>query len=440
MLKRVGGIIADKSSRIIGLCIFNDIIRTADDTRTENPAARMAPIEKDDSGFLIPPKFSFPHHMSHKKNMPNDTFQMTSKQQIIARYTDGLSNVMAVNYYLYYLSTGSDEISNIMIMDSLTRISKMTGNPRIIKKGNKAMNGIISTKFGTLKDDDKKEKLFSSPSYDKINASFSKLYIKDALEMYNVLKGRKSNYDKIYQIRSLCNIGLLKRGEALELALKSENKFLIFVTALGDCNLEIAKSHIQFIIDSIENKTKNDLMSLYETIISIAVVAFAKLTTVETESIIPKIISKEFQSYDFPLIEEMFKYFKNHNFVAFVKKLPELEKILKDSFLTGRNASRIIENIKANVIVNFFMVYTNFPLKDFEKAIGLPYHEAYNLLLQKIKDFTILGKIDDINQTFIGGNQNQQYYENYSILTRTQIIRETYQNNKFISLYNSSMS
>ena len=238
----------------------------------------------------------------------------------------------------------------------------------------------------------------------------------------------------------MCNIGLLKRGEALELALKSENKFLIFVTALGDCNLEIAKSHIQFIIDSIENKTKNDLMSLYETIISIAVVAFAKLTTVETESIIPKIISKEFQSYDFPLIEEMFKYFKNHNFVAFVKKLPELEKILKDSFLTGRNASRIIENIKANVIVNFFMVYTNFPLKDFEKAIGLPYHEAYNLLLQKIKDFTILGKIDDINQTFIGGNQNQQYYENYSILTRTQIIRETYQNNKFISLYNSSMS
>lgn len=360
---------------------------------------------------------------------------MTSKQQIIVRYTDNLSDLLAVSYYMYYLSSGCDQVSSVMIYDSLAKISKSTGNQKLIESADLSLKGEIKLSYT------ENDKSSNAPkiSFETIHKLFHSLYVSDVLSTYKTLKPTLKNDDKIYTIRSLCNIALGMPRKALEYAVKSKDSLLIFVTAIGNMDFNIAKSYIQQIITSLEKKEKNEYMSVYETVISISMVTFATSTTIESESIIPRVLSKEIHSYEFPLIEEMYGYFIKRDFVSFVKKLPDFSEILKYSFQTSKNASDIINLIKANVIANFLMVYTNFPLNELEKVTGIPNQEAYNLLCRKIMDFTIHGKIDDVNKLYVCENHNEQFYENYSILTRTQIVRDTFQKQQFIKTYNTTI-
>ena len=114
----------------------------------------------------------------------------------------------------------------------------------------------------------------------------------------------------------------------------------------------------------------------------------------------------ENSSFSHNNLKEMVDLFVNRNFQQFLTKLPEIIEILNLSIYSSRSCSKFIEAIKENIIINEILPFSFTKLDDIQQKFDIPIEKIKIFIMRAIRSQRLNGKLDLVQNAFIGGISN----------------------------------
>ncbi|KAH0791292.1 hypothetical protein GPJ56_004760 [Histomonas meleagridis] len=356
---------------------------------------------------------------------------------------------MLACYSFHFLDTQHDEAAQVMLRESLSNLSTQCSNEAI----KKAISATILTKsrvpFGkraktvdqSLKSNEPREAV-KKTKLDELRTSFLSLYVEDALKFYKEYREEnRKNQDKIdkcYRIRATCHLALGNYTQALSLAQKGNIFDIAFISSIVEQQYDVAEKMIPLAIRTINSVTKvpDSSVSMYELIILTTVVVLATSTTGKAENQLANLFTAT--NYEFPLLVKLRDAFIDRKFKDFLRLLKQLRPILEVSLYTAHVVKPIINAIKLNAIFNCVQVFAEITFNEIFDQTGVKQSKILGFLLTLIRSGKLNGKIDMVQQKFIGGICDLQYKENVNFLDRVTTVKDNYLLNQFIQEYNKT--
>ena len=376
---------------------------------------------------------------------------MTDRQRLITKFVSGLSDPVSLRYNLHFLYKEKDEPSRHMLMSRLAEFDDPSRKD-IHSAINNAKNGSGSILFGTstLKGDlEKYEKSGFRKTNDisdkKMNIekalkARSNYCFKDAIKYYKLAKTPENKffYERAYSYLIIGNY-----AEALSLATKGMLFVMQFVMAMGCGEFDIAKSLIRIMLDEIskspvradEIKDQPVIITNFELAHLIMYCCFATETSKGTQSVFKSLKEKVIGLLELTILSDISELFINRNFSVFLSKLDALKRFIKNSIYTKPSSKALISRIEQNVIANEIEPYGKISFATIGENLGIPVEKvSYNIL--KVVRSGSNGKVDLVNNVYIGGAVNQEERNLENMLNRSILIRQNFQLNLWKAEYN----
>ncbi|OHS94904.1 hypothetical protein TRFO_10854 [Tritrichomonas foetus] len=378
---------------------------------------------------------------------------MTERQRLITKYISKLSKATATRYNLHFLSQpNNDESARHMLLDNLEIIRKDTGNAEL---GN-VIDDVSSRKTKSItfghqsKTKSQSKSKFSESHADrdpftqgvKKNSEqraitlFNSLFLEDSLNAFEKAKKDLDIRNKYYEQRAEINLVLGRYREAIALASKCRLYDMAFVAAIAAGELDYAQMLVACNLRAIESQKpdKDVVATTFEMIHLLLFICFAKSTSKETEAIARQIFNNT--NYELTFLKEMTELFINRQFYEFIQKLGELKDIFDLSIYTSPSSLHLISAIKANIVANEVEPYASLSFDELNNKLGLSNDEIASILRTLIREGRVNGKIDLINNVYIGGVADLQGRQMDDLINRTVLVRQNFQLNLWKQEYN----
>lgn len=340
---------------------------------------------------------------------------MTEQQQLINRYIKGLSLASSTVYMLHFLYETDDPESISMLKDSLNEARSRTKNSQIEKFINEP-NPLRN--FG--RHDSKTPQVKSNGSECPIQAQalFSQLKFEDALKLYSISVHEYPDNGKFYKERAELCLLLNNYKKAISLSKKGHCDDIFLAASAADGNLSMISSMFEIFLRNITNNSFviNSVISRYEFEIILVIFSFSYYSSRGLKRKTDVIF--ENSSFNHEKLKEMVDLFSNRQFSLFLEKLPEIEKILNFSMYSSHSSSKFIRAIQENVVINEVMPFSIVKLEDIQNNLEIPMEDIKEFLLKGIKNQQLNGKLNLVDNVFIGAISNLLNFEINSYYNR----------------------
>lgn len=264
---------------------------------------------------------------------------------------------------------------------------------------------------------------------------YNLLELEDALRAFqNLGKDQKDEY--LHQ-RAEINLLIGRSAEALSLAEKGLRLYqssaawydLAFCAAISNKEYDIAAKYIHGMVAMFDSDApfKNSVVSAWDALHLIFIVCFTTMTCEDTRKFVDLIPTKT--SYEIGEFLEIANLFASRNFVEFLSHMEIIKNVLDMSIYTCNIVEdamkRIVENIMSNIVrpyskISFEVIARNMP--------GVMPSEMIPVLLRKlIRRGDVKGKIDLIDNVFIGTSESEQSRELEELFMKTLVIKQSFE-------------
>lgn len=334
---------------------------------------------------------------------------MTEEQQLINRYIRDLATPTSTAYMLHFLKITKDHASEVMLKDSLRTIQTQTKNEQLRQILNEThINQNSLRNFG--RHDSKSEDIVAKAPGDssaKAKALFSQLKLEDALKLFTKSVHESPEGGKFYRERAELYLLLNNYKKALSLANKGHCDDIFFAAGISEGNFSILSSRMEVFLRIITKNMldfKNTVISRYEFEVLLVLFSFTLFSShglkMKTDLIFQN------STYNHENLKEMAELFSNRKFALFLKKLPDIEKVLEYSMYSSHSSIKFIDAIKENVVINEILPFSYVKLDKIQQDFSIPIEEIREFVIKAIRNKKLNGKLDLVNNVFIGAISN----------------------------------
>ncbi|KAH0790819.1 hypothetical protein GPJ56_005240 [Histomonas meleagridis] len=346
---------------------------------------------------------------------------MSEKQRLITKYVTKLSQPVATSFYLHFLLNESDSSARHMLISNLNQISEETGNPNINKCAEAAGSGKEILDYGIYHKKDKEKKSDKDDIKDDVcitqaNALFHKLYLMDAIMVFKRVNPQTIDYNS-QRVLAESYLVLRHYDKSFRIAKKFKFKDILFASAISLCQFDFAYSMLKEMLYDLRNiQQRNTVVSFYDLIHLAMIICFATSTTRETSIISQRLFAAS--EFETTVLNDLVTDFINRDFTKFIGELEIIRSILSYSIYTCYNADKIIQMIRANVVVNYVRPFSTVPFKIIENDLSLTETEIIAVLREKIRTNKLNAKIDLVDNCYCGGSGNTTFLDKQEIYVR----------------------
>jgi hypothetical protein len=386
------------------------------------------------------PTFSIGQKLPLTAN-PFQFLQMSDRQRLITKYVANLTVPMATKYYFHFLHNESDGMSpsRHMVIEALNRIVEETHNPvlqTVIKSIPQAGEpGLPPTSVASWAGG-KAPKQTEADRGPPAPLLYSTLYISESLTAYERMKSRGPGFlpagwataipYPFYRQRGEIALVLGNYPEALSLGRKAGDRELFFASAvsLGEFDLASTKC-TDLLAEALTERPKNtSLISSFELAHLIIYVGFATMTC----DMVGRLADQLFDRSKFELGElfDITGIFVRREFHDFINALPVLEAHFMDSLFVGPVHESLITAIKMNVLVNLVKPHARIRFEAIQHELTLERKDVVEILRKKIREGKVRGKLDLVENEFLGGDEGMEGREMRELFERAMIVKESF--------------
>ena len=356
---------------------------------------------------------------------------MSFYQRLINKYIyTGLNKQYSLKSYFHFLVlTKEDSTAKVMLKENINQLLKGCTNSIIFEQFEKLLEerttkyqyGDFVT-FKKEKQDFRTSQSNKKPRYiDRANNYLSNFYLENAFKYYEKdtlvnHNSHNSEFALIYLLRE-------NYFMAYQFASKIDNIEIMFLSAVCLSNFSLADQFLNRIVDLLSSTQPIfQLISRYELFQLCCYITLATKSAFEISSFYEKISGKLDITID--LLNNLINAMKERNYEFILQMFDSIRETLTYSIYTSQNSSSFLDAIKGNIIANLVEPFSRLPFQVIYEQTFSTREEVISHLIQQISEGKINGKLDLINDQYIGLGNLSDETEMKEILYHTMAVKD----------------